>query len=75
MTLNEAISKRIIMLCHDRGITIEQLTEKVNADPHAVMAVVKGHRQDTPLDLMGEICFTLGVTMSEFFHHSLFEGF
>lgn len=75
MTLNEAISKRIIMLCHDRGITIEQLTEKVNADPHAVTAAVKGHRQDTPLDLMGEICFTLGVTMSEFFHHSLFEGF
>lgn len=36
------------------------------AEPHAVMAVVKGHRQDALLDLMGEICLTLGITMSEF---------
>jgi hypothetical protein len=39
------------------------------------MAVIKGHGHIAPLDLMGEICLTLGVTMSDFFHHSLFEGF
>jgi transcriptional regulator with XRE-family HTH domain len=75
MKLSEAISKRIIMLCRDRGISIEQLAEKANADPNAVMAVIKGHGHIAPLDLMGEICLTLGVTMSDFFHHSLFEGF
>lgn len=75
MKLSEAISKRIIMLCQERGISIEQLVEKANADSYAVMAVVRGRGDTAPLDLMGEICLTLGITMSEFFHHSLFEGF
>ena len=72
--LSEAISKRIQMLCQERGISTEQLVSKVNADCYEVMAVVKGHGP-APLNVMGEICLTLGVTMSEFFHHRLFEGF
>lgn len=75
MKLSEAISKRIIMLCRDRGISTDQLVKSTNADPYIVMAVVKGALQSAPLDVMGEICLTLGITMSEFFHHSLFEGF
>lgn len=75
MKLSEAISKRIIMLCHERGISVEQLVEKVNANSYAVMAVVRGHADTVPLDLMGEICLALGITMSEFFHDSLFESF
>ena len=72
---SEAISKRIIMLCQERGISIEQLVEKANAHSYAVMAAVKGQGENVPLDLMGEICLALGVTMSEFFHHSLFKSF
>lgn len=75
MKLSEAISKRIIMLCHERGISVEQLVEKANANSYAVMAAVRGHGETVPLDLMGEICLALGISMSEFFHHSLFESF
>ena len=75
MNASEAISKRIIMLCQERRISIEQLVEKVNANSYAVMAVVRGHADTVPLDLMGEICLALGITMTEFFNHSLFEGF
>ena len=74
MKLSEAISKRIHMLCQERGISTEQLVAKVNVDRYEVVAVIKGHGQ-APLNIMGEICLALGVTMSEFFHHSLFESF
>ena len=37
MELNEAISKRIKMLCYDQGISIEHFVTKVNADPQAVI--------------------------------------
>ena len=72
--LSEAISKRIHMLCQERGISTEQLVADVNADRYEVMAVVKGHGP-APLNVMGEICLALGITMSEFFHHRLVEGF
>ena len=74
MKLSEAISKRIHMLCQERGISTEQLVAKVNADRYEVVAVIKGHGP-APLNIMGEICLALGVTMSKFFHHSLFESF
>ena len=74
MKLSEAISKRIHMLCQERGISTDQLVANVNADRYEVMAVVNGHGP-APLNVMGEICLVLGVTMSEFFHHRLFEGF
>lgn len=75
MNASEAISKRIMMLCQERGISIEQLVENANANSYAVIAAVKGHGVTVPLDLMGEICLALGITMTEFFNHSLFEGF
>ena len=74
MKLSEAISKRIHMLCQERGISTEQLVAKVNADRYEVVAVIKGHGP-APLNIMGGICLALGVIMSEFFHHSLFESF
>ena len=74
MKLSEAISKRIHMLCQERGISTEQLVAKVNADRYEVVAVIKGHGP-APLNIMGGICLVLGVTTSEFFHHSLFESF
>ena len=75
MKLSEAISKRLIMLCHEKNISIEQLAEQADADPQAVMAVVNGYGHIAPLDVMGVICLALGVTMHEFFYHPLFEGF
>ena len=75
MKLSEAISKRLIMLCHEKDISIEQLAEQADADPQAVMAVVNGYGHIAPLDVIGAICLTLGVTMYEFFYHSLFEDF
>ena len=75
MKLSEAISKRLIMLCQEKNISVEQLAEQADADPRAVMAVVNGNGHIAPLDVMGAICLTLGVTMYEFFYHSLFKDF
>lgn len=75
MELNEAISKRIVMLCHDRGISLDHLVTKANADPQAVMAVVNGNKDFASLGVMGAICLALGITVTEFYNHPIFEGF
>ena len=43
MKRSEAISKRLIMLCQEKNISVEQLAEQTDADPRAVMAVVNGN--------------------------------
>ena len=75
MKSSEAIAVRIVMLCQEKGISYDQLIEKTNADPAVVMAVLKGHTQTAPMDVVGEICLALGITMSEFFHNPLFESY
>ena len=74
MELNEAISKRIKMLCYDQGISIEHFVTKVNADPQAVIAVVNGNGHFAPLGVMGAICIALGISMTEFYNHPMFKG-
>jgi DNA-binding Xre family transcriptional regulator len=75
MTLHNAISKRIVMLCQEQQISETDLLDRVNADPHAVLAVVKGQDQIILLDLLDKICFALGTTRVNFFQNSLFETF
>lgn len=73
--MSDAISKRLITLCHEKNISADQLVEQVYADPQSVMAVVNGHGHIASLDVIGAICFALGITMHEIFFHPLFEGF
>ena len=75
MNIREAISERVAMLCREQAMTLEQLLEKVNADPDTVIEVIKGDNHFAQLDLMREISIALGITMPEFFNHSLFKDF
>ena len=60
-------------LCQECGFTISELADRTKADTKAVMAVIDGRNEYPSIDLIGEICLALGITMSEFFRHSLFD--
>ena len=75
MKLCEAISKRIAVLCQEKAIDEAHFASRIAGKHDAVWAVVKGQDPVVPLDIMSIICDSLGVSMFEFFHCSLFEEF
>lgn len=72
MSLCDAISKRVITLCQERQISKEDLQGWMNADRDMVRAVIKGQDQVVSLDLLDNICVSLGTTRVGFFEHNLF---
>ena len=74
VTSSNAIGMRIVMLCQERGITIEQLALKMSTDSRHVISVISGNEKSVSLNFIGEVCVAFEITMSEFFHHSLFDA-
>ena len=73
MEANIAIGKRIVMLCQERKIALDELALKMSIDPRILMLVINGSVNSVSLDFIGKVCLALEITMSEFFHHRLFD--
>ena len=73
MEANIAIGRRIVLLCQERGIALDDLALKMSTDPRILMSVIDGSIKSVPLDFIGKVCLALEITMSEFFHHRLFD--
>lgn len=67
-----AIGRRILILCQERGIALDELAQKMSIDPHDLISAMNESEQTISLDFIGEVCLAFGISISEFFHHSLF---
>ncbi len=74
MTLQEAVSKRIIYYCKDRGITPNKLCTNSGVIQSTVNCILSGKTKNPKLETIKNLCIGLNITLSEFFDSELFEN-
>jgi transcriptional regulator with XRE-family HTH domain len=73
VTMAEAIIVRIKELCEKRHITIMKLAELSNVSQSTINEVMQGRSKHPRIITLKKISNGLGMTLSEFFDHEIFE--
>ena len=73
MRLNEAVSKRIVELCRQRGLSQYALSIKSGVPQSTLSTVINCSFPSMKLRIIYEICEGLEISLEEFFNSPLFE--
>lgn len=73
MQLNEAVSKRLAELLHEKGMTQYQLFMKSGVPKSTIGNIINCAYPSMKLRVIHEICQGLGISIVEFFNSPLFE--
>lgn len=72
MKLNEAVAKRIAMLCKEKNMTQYQLSMKSGVPQSTLSTIMNCVFPSMKLRIIYEICEGLGISLEEFFRSPLF---
>ncbi|MEG0597146.1 MAG: helix-turn-helix transcriptional regulator [Oscillospiraceae bacterium] len=67
MDHSKVVSKRILDLCRDRGITVGKLCSTAGTTASTVHDIVTGETKNPRIFTLKKLCDALGITLSEFF--------
>jgi len=73
MQLNEAVSRRLVELLDERGMTQYQLYVKSGVPKSTIGNLVNCAYPSMKLRVIHELCQGLGIDLSDFFASPLFE--
>ena len=74
MTVGEAVRQRIIQLCQERNISVNELSSISGVTQSTVNNIVSGRNNSATVSTIKKLCDGLGITIEEFFHSELFAG-
>ena len=74
MTISEAVTKRLLELCGERGLTINKLCTLSGVTQSTVSDIVNRNTSNTGIATIKKLCDGLGITIEEFFNSELFRG-
>ncbi|MBR2504110.1 MAG: helix-turn-helix transcriptional regulator [Oscillospiraceae bacterium] len=73
MLIKEAVEKRIIALCNERGIAINALANIAGVSPSTVYSILNEKSQNPGICSIKKICDGLEISVREFFDDELFD--
>ena len=74
MLIKEAVEKRIVELCNERGIAINALANISGVSPSTVYSILNEKSKNPGVCSIKKICDGLDITIREFFDSDLFDG-
>ena len=74
MRTKEAIAGRIIQLCNDRGIAINELANISGVSPSTVYSILNEKSQNPGTITIKKLCDGLEITLGEFFSTEEFDA-
>lgn len=73
MTTSEAIAKRILELCKDRGMTVNKLSTESAVRQSTVNDIVNGRTNNAGILTIKKLCDGLDITLADFFGAPVFR--
>ncbi|MBQ3063688.1 MAG: helix-turn-helix transcriptional regulator [Clostridia bacterium] len=73
MTTKEAVARRIIELCEERGIATNALANLSGVSPSTVYSMLNEKSQNPGVVSLKKLCDGLDITLREFFNTPLFD--
>ena len=74
MGTKEAIAKRIIQLCNERNIAVNELANISGISPSTVYSILNEKSQNPGAVTIKKLCDGLGITLGEFFSTPEFDA-
>ena len=72
MLIKEAVEKRIVELCNERGIAINALANISGVSPSTVYSILNEKSQNPGVCSIKKICDGLDITIQDFFNSAVF---
>ncbi|OUP27861.1 helix-turn-helix transcriptional regulator [Faecalibacterium sp. An192] len=73
MTVKDAVAKRFLMLCQQRGICPNELANRAGVTPSTVYSMLDPSRQQISITTIKKLCDGLEITLGNFFSCALFD--
>lgn len=73
MNLNDAIIKRIVEICKERGSNVCDIALKGGMSPSAIYDLIKGRTKCSKAITVKRFCEGAGITLSDFFDKEYFN--
>ena len=74
MLIKEAVEKRIIELCNERGIAINNLANISGVSPSTIYSILNEKSKNPGVCSLKKICDGLDISIRTFFDSDLFDG-
>lgn len=73
MNIGEAVQARILQLIHERGLSVNRLSNMSGVTQSTVNNIVSGRNRSATLSTVKKLCDGLDITIQEFFDSELFR--
>ncbi len=73
MNTKEAIAKRIVQLCEEKGIAINALANISGVSPSTVYSMLNEKSQNPGVVSLKKLCDGLEITLRQFFDSPIFD--
>lgn len=74
MNMQTAIAKRIMMLCAEHDMVLQQLARVSAVPPSTLKNIVHGVSKNPGVVTIKKLCDGLGISIIDFFDHDLFRN-
>ena len=74
MNTKEAVAKRILELCEERGIAVNALATVSGVSPSTVYSMLNEKSQNPGVVSLKKLCDGLDISVRDFFNCDLFEN-
>ena len=74
MNTRKTVANRLVMLCEERGMTINHLAELAAVPPSTLKNILYGKSQNPGIVTIKKLCDGLGLTLGEFFSTPEFDA-
>ncbi|MBR5569558.1 MAG: helix-turn-helix transcriptional regulator [Oscillospiraceae bacterium] len=74
MSVKDAVSKRFLELCQQKGIKINQLAYRSGVTPSTAYSMIDPKRRDISIVTIKKFCDGLEISLEEFFSGEVFSS-
>ena len=74
MAVKDAVVKRFVDICGERGIKANELATRSGITPSTVYSMLDGKRRDISIITIKKLCDGLDITLGEFFSAPEFDA-
>ena len=73
MNISQAISKRILLLCYEKNITVYELSKKSGVPKTTIKDIISGRSKNLGILSIEKLAAGFSISISEFWNHEIFS--
>ena len=73
MNISQAISKRVILLCYEKDLTVYELSKKSGVPKTTIKDIISGRSKNPGVLSIEKLAAGFSISMGEFWNHEIFN--